>query len=599
MDVTLLVYDLSQGLARQMSMGFLGFQLDAIYHTSIEVNGLEYVYDGGIVAIVPGSSHLGQPIERIPLGSTALTMDVIEEYLASIRPLFTAEAYDLFHHNCNNFSDTLSNFLVGTGIPKHIASMPQAVLESPMGRMLVPQLMQSVNAGRQQNGGALLGLGQSAQSVPGLSASTLSAATSPGATGTVQNVSTPAELSRLLDAAKTSCAAIFFTSATCAPCKILYPVYDQLAQELQGKVTLIKVDIALPQAQSIAVQYSIHATPTFITFLKGDKESQWSGADAAKLRGNLQLLTTMAQGRLHLHERLRLPSFAQAAGAPAPKPVLYPKVPPLEKLVAKMGDAASKKPAVQALKAYLDGRSTSTSSALGSVAVPPLSDLANLITASVETMTPETLFAVVDLFRCSLTDPRISGFFAEEAGHTTTRAVVASVTGRAECPYALRLVTLQTACNLFSTPLFSEELARDADLRSLLVQLVSSSFLDDSHTSVRVASASLLFNIALAHQAARRGDSKASVLSAEDQVELAASVVEAIGQEETSADALRGMLLALGHLVYCAPLDGDLADLLRALDASGTILGKKTTFPKELLIDEVGSELLQHGLRRE
>ncbi|EPE04345.1 pul domain-containing protein [Ophiostoma piceae UAMH 11346] len=597
MDVTLLVYDLSQGLARQMSMGFLGFQLDAIYHTSIEVNGREYVYDGGIVAIVPGSSHLGQPLERIPLGTTALRMDVIEEYLESVRPLFTAEAYDLFHHNCNNFSDTFSNFLVGTGIPRHISSMPQAVLESPMGRMLVPQLMQSVNSGRQQNGGSLLGLGQSAQSAPGLSTSSLPATTSPGSTGAVKNVSTPAELSRLLDAAKTSCAAIFFTSATCPPCKILYPVYDQLAQELQGKITLIKVDISLPQAQPIAMQYSVHATPTFITFLKGEKESQWSGADSAKLRGNLQLLTTIAQGRLHLHEKLRLPSFAQPAGAPAPKPVLYPKVPPLEKLIAKMGDTASKKPEVQALKAYLDGRSNQNT--LGSVAVPPLNDLASLITTSVQTMTPETLFAVVDLFRCSLTDPRISGFFAEEAGHKTASAVVASVTGKAECPYALRLVTLQTACNLFSTPLFAEELPKDSELRSLIVQLVSSSFLDDSHTSVRVAAASLLFNISLAHQAARRGDSKASVLLAEDQVELAASVVEAIGQEETSADALRGMLLALGHLGYCAPLDGDLADLLRALDAPGTILGKKTAFPKEPLIDEVGTELLQHGLRRE
>lgn len=596
MDVTLLVYDLSQGLARQMSMGFLGFQLDAIYHTSIEVNGREYVYDGGIVAIVPGSSHLGQPMQRIPLGTTALTMDVIEEYLESIRPLFTAEAYDLFHHNCNNFSDTFSNFLVGNGIPKHISSMPQAVLESPMGRMLVPQLMQSVNAGRQQNGGSLLGLGQTAQSAPSLS-STSATATQNGATGTVKNVSTSAELTRLLGEAKSSCAAVFFTSATCPPCKVLYPVYDQLAQELQGKITLIKVDISLPQAQLIAMQYSISATPTFITFLKGEKESQWSGADAAKLRGNLQLLTTMAQGRLHLHEKLRLPSFAQQAGAPAPKPVVYPKVPPLEKLTAKMGEAVSQKKEVQALKTYLDSKSKTTE--LGSVTIPNLNDLASLVTTSTKAMTPETLFAVIDLFRCSLADPRISAFFAEEAGHSTVNAVLSSVTSKIECPYALRLVTLQAACNLFSTPLFAEELPKDADLRSLLVQLVSSSFLDDSHTSVRVAAASLLFNISLAHQAGRRGGSEALVLSAEDQIELAASAVEAIGQEEESADALRGMLLALGHLVYCAPLDGDLADLLRALDASGTILGKKAKFPKESLIDEVGRELLSTGLRRE
>lgn len=92
MDVHLLAYDLSRGLARQFSMGILGFQLDAIYHTSIELDGREYVYDGGIVAIVPGSSHLGRPLQRLHLGTTHLPMDVIEEFLDSIRPIFTFEA---------------------------------------------------------------------------------------------------------------------------------------------------------------------------------------------------------------------------------------------------------------------------------------------------------------------------------------------------------------------------------------------------------------------------------------------------------------------------------------------------------------------------
>jgi desumoylating isopeptidase 1 len=91
MDVHLLVYDLSGGLAKQLSMGFLGFQLDAIYHTSIELNGLEYVYDGGIALIQPGSSHLGQPLQRIRLGQTSLPMDVISEYVDSLRQIFTPQ----------------------------------------------------------------------------------------------------------------------------------------------------------------------------------------------------------------------------------------------------------------------------------------------------------------------------------------------------------------------------------------------------------------------------------------------------------------------------------------------------------------------------
>lgn len=84
-------------MAKQMSMGILGFQLDAIYHTSIEIQGREWVYDGGIIDITPGSSHLGQPMQRIVLGQTSLPMDIIYEYLDSVRPIFTLEVSGLLN----------------------------------------------------------------------------------------------------------------------------------------------------------------------------------------------------------------------------------------------------------------------------------------------------------------------------------------------------------------------------------------------------------------------------------------------------------------------------------------------------------------------
>ena len=91
MDVHLLVYDLSGGLARQMSAGLLGFQLDAIYHTSIQLNGREYVYDGNVVAIQPGSSHLGQPMERLHLGNTEC-MDLTHNVVRPIEELLTVRS---------------------------------------------------------------------------------------------------------------------------------------------------------------------------------------------------------------------------------------------------------------------------------------------------------------------------------------------------------------------------------------------------------------------------------------------------------------------------------------------------------------------------
>ena len=121
---------------------------------------------------------------------------------------------------------------------------------------------------------------------------------------------------------------------------------------------------------------------------------------------------------------------------------------------------------------------------------------------------------------------------------------------------------------------------------------------DDSHNNIRVAASSLLFNIATTVSRERRASSSSTILPDSDQVELAASVLEAITQETSSSEALHGMLLALGNLVYCAPLDGELVDLLRTMDAKDTILAKAKEFPKEDLVKEVGEELLGRGLKQ-
>lgn len=109
MDVELYVYDLSRGLARNMSAALVGVQLDAIYHTAIVLEGVEYgklfrlysmvdnrilisvVYDGGIQMATPGMTHLGKPMQILNLGRTSLPMDIIRDYIESMRPLYTAE----------------------------------------------------------------------------------------------------------------------------------------------------------------------------------------------------------------------------------------------------------------------------------------------------------------------------------------------------------------------------------------------------------------------------------------------------------------------------------------------------------------------------
>ncbi|KAI1645559.1 P-loop containing nucleoside triphosphate hydrolase protein [Daldinia loculata] len=581
MDVHLLVYDLSNGLAKQLSLGLLGFQLDAIYHTSIELDNKEYVYDSGINVIRPGTSHLGQPLERIHLGKTEMPMEVILEYLDSLKHIYTPEAYDLFRHNCNNFSNDLAMFLLGKGIPSHIANMPQAVLDSPFGRMLQPQLAQMVEQRKAQRGG-LLGIQDNVQP------HTNGAANGVGSSAhsqrpSVINVTNIREFDDVLERAKKSCAIVFFTSATCGPCKALYPLYDGLAAEHGSKVAVVKVDIS--RAFDVAQRYSIRATPTFITFVHGKEGERWMGADASRLKSTVELLVQMAVPS-HPHRMLRLPRFANAEL----KPVLYEKIPPLSKLLSKLGSKADD-PSVQSVKNFIETRS---SEGPAEAPLPDLPTFSKFLCSAVESLPKEVLFTVVDLFRCALVDERFSGYFAEEHDQKTVVTLLDVVNKESECPYALRLVTLQMACNLFSSHLYAEQIPRQETLRSHITRLISSSFLDDSRDNIRVVAASLLFNVAIANYQMRQ--ESGDVLPEDDQVELAASVVEAISQEESSNEALHGMLLALGFLVYCAPIEGDLANCLKIMDAEGTILGKKKVFSKEPLITEVGSELLGKGL---
>jgi hypothetical protein len=46
-------------------------QIDAIYHTSIVVGGVEHFYGGGIQEAVPGHTPYGQPIQLLDLGWVA------------------------------------------------------------------------------------------------------------------------------------------------------------------------------------------------------------------------------------------------------------------------------------------------------------------------------------------------------------------------------------------------------------------------------------------------------------------------------------------------------------------------------------------------
>ncbi|KAJ5101964.1 hypothetical protein NUU61_004186 [Penicillium alfredii] len=588
MDVDLYVYDLSKGLARMYSLPLTGTQMDAIYHTSIVLDGVEYYFGQGIQTAAPGSTHHGQPMEVVHLGSTELPADVIEEYLSSLAGIYTPESYDLFLHNCNNFTQDLSMFLVGKGIPDNIRNLPRTFLETPFGKMMKPQIENALRGVTQGTGPG---------TVPGPSAQPQVPKTvaAPCPAGKVRIVSSLNLLESELAGASQTCAVIFFTSSTCPPCKVVYPIYDELAEEAGDRGTLIKVDIG--SAYDVSMKYGVRATPTFMTFLKGEKLDEWSGANPAQLQGNVRMLLEMAHPP-HPHRQLRLPSLQR----PITNFVAYKKVPPLDKLIQKLPVAFKDGPGVAAAIEFVKIRHSGSNPA-ADARVPELPAFATTLQSTYPTLPRDSQFAVVDLVRLLFLDPRISGYFAEEAQHRTLLTLLTplSTDELSTSPYNLRIVALQLTCNLFSSPLYTEQLAVSPSsssplLRETCLRLATNSLLD-AHANLRVVAASFAYNLAAFNHNSRFSNGTDRIPE-EDLVELTASLLEAVAREDQSPEALHGLLFALGLLVYEAPLDGTLVDLCRAMSVAET-LGAKAKVPalqKEPLLKEIGNELFGKGL---
>ncbi|KAF2489724.1 DUF862-domain-containing protein [Lophium mytilinum] len=573
MDVQLYVYDLSKGLARQLSRQFLGTQIDAVYHTALVFGGVEYFFGQGIQTCYPGTTHHGAPMEVIPLGETALPMEIILEYMDSLKQIYTPESYDLFLHNCNNFSNDFAMFLVGRGIPDHITSLPQTVLNTPFGQMLKPQLDSAMRSITQAPVPQRNVPPQSA--LPRNTPTGLYHKVSNGTEGKVHNVTSLQEVESLLYSASKSCAIIFFTSSTCAPCKIVYPAYDEIAAEAGSKGVFIKVDIN--NAYEVASKYGVRATPTFTSFLRGQKQDEWSGADERRLRANAAMLLDQAFPR-HPHLLQNVPTLLHTPL----RPITYPKVPPLDKLTAKMGPAGHD-PAVTSIVSFI--KSLSAAGAIDSP-LPSLPAFAAFLRSAPTTLPPDLLFTALDLLRTTLPDPRIAGWFAEEhsasstTGSTTTithlLSYVASLGPSA--PYNLRLTSIHLACNLFSSPLFTPHLLAPP-LSSLLVTLLTAALLDEHHGALRASAMALALNLAGANHkvrtAALSAGQEAGVgeLPEGEQVEVLASVLEVLGRPPADeAEEVRYMgVVCVGWIAFGAGREGEVRDLCLAMDAKGTV----------------------------
>jgi len=66
-----------------------------------------------------------------------------------------------------------------------------------------------------------------------------------------------------------------FYSDRCGPCRRLAPTIEKLAEEYEGRLRVVKVDVE--DAPQIASQYGVRAIPDVALFIDGEITHRWTG----------------------------------------------------------------------------------------------------------------------------------------------------------------------------------------------------------------------------------------------------------------------------------------------------------------------------------
>lgn len=585
--VKLYIYDLSQGMARQMSMSLTGRQIDGIWHTSVVVYGHEFYYGQGIFASAPGTTLHGRPVDILDMGETYLPEDVFIEYIDSLRPVYSPEKYHLLDNNCNNFTNDVCQFLTGRAIPSYITGLPADFLQSPFGQSLRPMIDSFFSPQAHPAGPSTTAFAPAAAaSVPSLAPAT----TSPLHTAT--------NLSALTHHLTTNRAVVvFFTSATCGPCRMIEPEFERVIPDKndklagQGRVVGVKVDTHV--AFDAASQYGIRATPTFKFFLDGKEFHEFKGANMQELRSGVDLLAWTAYPP-HPHTTLSLRHIPSSTD-----PILFSAVGNLDAVFSKLDTVAKEdeveigvedREALDKAKAVLIRRKEGK----------PASDSASELDVDKFDATIARLlaalslahhFPLLDIFRLLLLESRVADFYARnpstlvEIIQRVNSATEASASSTATDlpPKTLVLMTLRVACNALCYPtiptthLFSSSPASHrGDLTALLVSSLLS-----PDTQIRQTAASLAFDVA-AWIARGRRESPPHAEDDEWEIEVASAAAGALEAEKEEEIVYR-LACAMAHLLYCVPRGSAVPGLMN-------VLGVKEAMEKKIVEQSVKGE---------
>lgn len=70
-------------------------------------------------------------------------------------------------------------------------------------------------------------------------------------------------------------AIVDFWATWCGPCKMLGPTIEEIAEELEGKITVGKVDV--DECRDLAAEFGVMSIPTVIYFKDGKEVKRFVG----------------------------------------------------------------------------------------------------------------------------------------------------------------------------------------------------------------------------------------------------------------------------------------------------------------------------------
>src|SRR5437868_3549133 len=113
-----------------------------------------------------------------------------------------------------------------------------------------------------------------------------------------------------------------FYADWCAPCKTVEPEVVAIAQELEGKAKVVKIDI--DKSKRLATSLRIQAVPTFMVFHRGRPVAAEQGVlKRAQLREMLDPFLPRAEGAIRAPELAQLVQQGQATPVDTREPAAY------------------------------------------------------------------------------------------------------------------------------------------------------------------------------------------------------------------------------------------------------------------------------------